>query len=131
MTLAEAIERVRKSKLKKNADAIASTIRPAIRFEYLDDGQETPGCCKLGGKPDLAKGAEWPSATDGRPLAFLAQFDLSRCRVDSKSWDLPADGLLSFFYDAEEQPWGFEAKDFGSWRVLHTEAGTPLVATPS
>lgn len=130
MTLAEAVERIRKSKLKKHADEIAGAIRPAVCFEYQHDADAKRGCCKLGGKPDLPKGTEWPQSPDERPLAFLAQFDLAQCRVESKEWPLPAEGLLSFFYDAEDQPWGISAKDFGAWRVLYIPPGTPLAATP-
>jgi uncharacterized protein YwqG len=28
--------------------------------------------------------------------------------------------LLSFFYDAEQTTWGFDPKDSGSWRVMHS-----------
>lgn len=60
----------------------------------------------------------WP-VHDNRPLDFIAQInlrDLARChRFD---W-LPDSGTLLFFYDVEEQPWGFDPSDTGSWAVIH------------
>jgi uncharacterized protein YwqG len=49
-------------------------------------------------------------------LAFLACLDLAEV-PDVLPW-LPRPGTLLFFYDIENQPWGFDPKDRGSWRVL-------------
>ncbi len=32
---------------------------------------------------------------------------------------LPHAGMLYFFYDAEEQPWGLDREDLGGWRVFY------------
>ncbi len=34
---------------------------------------------------------------------------------------LPSEGILSFFYSAEQETWGFNPKDKGSWRVIFLE----------
>lgn len=86
------------------------------------DDRLAPGTSKLGGAPDLPPGTPWP-ARAGAPLAFVLQLDLSG--IDTGG-ELPADGLLSFFYDAVEEPWGDEPEDAGSWLVTHVPAGTPL-----
>jgi uncharacterized protein YwqG len=39
------------------------------------------------------------------------------CRAHPIDW-LPQDGALLFFYDLDQQPWGFDPKDRGSAAVL-------------
>lgn len=80
------------------------------------------GASKLGGRPDLPPGEPWPSR-DGRPLSFVVQVDLATADTGGV---LPPDGLLSFFYDAVEQPWGFEEGDDAGTVVRWTPPGTAL-----
>ncbi len=42
---------------------------------------------------------------------------------------LPKSGLLSFFYDLKEQPWGFDPKQLNGFRVHYTPAGVALEPT--
>ena len=80
------------------------------------------GSSRLGGKPDGPPLADWPKR-NGAPLAFLCQLDLSEIRrAGGPDW-LPADGSLLFFYDADEQPWGFDPADRDGWRVIHVPSG--------
>ncbi|HEV8394404.1 MAG TPA: YwqG family protein [Vicinamibacterales bacterium] len=81
----------------------------------------------FGGAPPLPAGAAWPAA-GGRPLAFLACLDLPALQATLAIPWLPSSGRLLFFYDAENQPWGFDPKDRGSWAVMlvgdtHTSSG--------
>lgn len=72
----------------------------------------------LGGDPRLPASAKWPSR-EGRPLTHLATLDLSEiAKANTISW-LPDTGKLLFFYDIDEQPWGFDPKDRDGWSVLH------------
>jgi uncharacterized protein YwqG len=71
------------------------------------------GESRFGGAPDVPADFVWPTL-DGRPLHFLSQLDLAE--VGSR--DLPAEGWLLFFYDAEEQPWGFDPNDAGGSKVI-------------
>ncbi len=65
----------------------------------------------------------WP-ARDGVPLTFLAGLALDEIHAElGVSW-LPDSGALLFFYDAANQPWGFDPNDRGGWAVLHV-AGSP------
>jgi hypothetical protein len=57
------------------------------------------------------------------PLAFLAQLDLSELVGLPHGLPLPEEGLLSFFYDMEEQPGGYSPEHKGGFRVIHTGAG--------
>jgi len=90
--------------------------RPALRLVTSEsDGSRS----KLGGLPNLPSELEWPSWR-GTPLAFLAQIDLSELPQPGTIEDLPSEGSLYFFYHPEQETWGFDPNDRGSWRVLYS-----------
>jgi len=70
------------------------------------------------GEPVLPVDIEWPQHA-GRRLGFLASVDLAEMQAAHATDWLPAEGNLSFFYDMEKQPWGFDPKDRGAWRVIY------------
>ncbi|MFN2298215.1 MAG: YwqG family protein [Anaerolineales bacterium] len=76
------------------------------------------GTSKLGGRPDLPSEIRWPD-WNGKPLSFIAQINLSDLPSLECLIVLPKDGILSFFYSAEQETWGFDPNDKGSWRILH------------
>lgn len=79
------------------------------------------GRSRVGGLPQLGDAFAWPSR-DGRPLSFLAQIDLEEARAaDGLVW-LPDRGMLFFFYQADDGPWGFSPDDKDSWAVLFDAA---------
>lgn len=105
--------------------------RPAIAInrEPVNDDDIPLGVSKLGGMPDLPQGTSWPRR-DGRPLAFLGQFALADVpRLEGQAEELPTGGLLSVFYDAVEQPWGFDPKDKGGAVMLYWESPRDLART--
>jgi uncharacterized protein YwqG len=109
--------------LAARADAIVAATLPSIRLHPTPATGPLPeGTSRLGGTPDLAAGQTWPSV-DGRPLAFIAQFDLASLRGLQASRELPEVGLLSFFYDANGEHWGFDPKDAGHFAVLYAPGG--------
>lgn len=59
-----------------------------------------------------------------RPLSFLAQ--LGCADLAGSGLPLPA-GLLSFFYDLQERPWGYDPLHRGAWLVLFTPPDQALV----
>lgn len=87
---------------------------------HLTESRSVDGFSKLGGFPDLPEDLQWP-VRDGVPLAFLAQISLSEFRIPPTLHGLPAAGYLFFFYEAEQNTWGFDPADRGSWRVLFSE----------
>jgi uncharacterized protein YwqG len=80
------------------------------------DSDAIVGASKLGGIPDVAAGFVWPRWKE-RPLSFLAQVDLAVVARYPFCSDLPQDGVLAFFYDPDQETWGFDPRDRGSWLV--------------
>lgn len=79
---------------------------PAIHVVKTD----APSRSHFGGVPNLPVGADWPERKGAR-LRFLARLSLSElCRAHPIDW-LPQDGALLFFYDSDQQPWGFDPMD--------------------
>jgi uncharacterized protein YwqG len=116
--LDEARARLAAAGLAHAADRILALARPAIRLTTRAAREGWPvGASRIGGHPDLPAGAEWPS-WNGRRLSFLAQVNLEELRPYACGRSLPTEGLLQFFYDPEQETWGFDPKDRGSWAVL-------------
>ena len=88
----------------------------SIGTQPSSDGDIPVGASKFGGNPDLPPDSDWPRWKDV-PLSFLCQFNLSSLAKNPIAGHLPDNGLLSFFYDAEQSTWGFDPKDRGSWHV--------------
>jgi uncharacterized protein YwqG len=111
---------------------IRSLVGPLSKPAILIKTTGEDAASYFGGGPPLFPGFAWPER-DGRAMAFLACIDLSR--LPSRPDWLPATGRLLFFYDMEEQPWGFDPKDRGGWAVLHvTEPiaqDAPAAAAPA
>ncbi len=116
----EALALIHTSGLERVADALESLMLPAIRLhEQLAPDQHIPlGASKFGGAPDLPPEITWPE-WKGVSLAFIAQFHLPELAAYDSEHVLPKDGWLYFFYEADEQPWGFEPEHFGGWRVFY------------
>ncbi len=76
------------------------------------------GDSKLGGFPDLPNNTDWPKLKE-TPLSFIAQLKLADFKIHDSENLLPESGILYFFYDNKEQPWGFNPSDRGSWKVMY------------
>jgi uncharacterized protein YwqG len=77
-------------------------------------------------------GTRWPRSPEG-PLHFLGQLDfaeLTACRGDALQ-ELPREGLLAFFYDVENQPWGNKPTDRAFWHLVYVPPGVePMPLQP-
>lgn len=106
--------------------AVIAALRPLARRSVVLGQANRPTVCRLGGLPRLPASTAWPER-QGRPLSFIAELDLAALRaVGGPDW-LPAEGVLHLFFDAEEEPWGFDPADRDGWQVLMTDgvaAGT-------
>ncbi|MBK8151429.1 MAG: DUF1963 domain-containing protein [Acidobacteria bacterium] len=92
---------------------------------------DTPTKSQLGGDPGLPTDIAWPHRGDAR-LRFLARLSLTELQATEATPWLPQSGALLFFYDDDEQPWGFDPVDRGGWAVLHVpdiSAETPSQAS--
>jgi uncharacterized protein YwqG len=99
----------------RSAEALAAVALPSLRLRPTA-GRRDHFETRLGGPPLLPVPEEWPRV-DGRPLAYVGQLYLPDTGADGASLGLPTDGMLTFFYDASGQPWGFDPADRGGWRV--------------
>ena len=80
------------------------------------------GASRLGGQPDLPDGEAWPLLGDA-PMSFVGQIRLEDVApFDSNGW-LPKTGLLSFFYDQNQETYGASPSDCGGWKVLYLSGG--------
>jgi uncharacterized protein YwqG len=78
---------------------------------------------RIGGLPSLPENVPWPE-WKGIPLAFLCQLDLSEIPEGFDRSGLPPSGMLYFFYNQEQETWGFDPKDKGSWQVIFIATAT-------
>lgn len=100
------------------------TVTPAPVEASIETGKS-----KFGGKPDLPAGFAWPyyegvdysDVRANRPLAFLAQLNCADLQPYDTEGLLPQTGVLSFFYELETMPWGFDPADRGSARAFWFE----------
>ena len=101
------------------------SVKPAIRLN-LGTAIENEKVSRLGGIPSVPAQFEWPSWQEG-PLEFLCQINLEELSpFKTIAGILPEKGMLSFFYDAKEQPWGSLLSDKDAFRVYFFEDITAL-----
>ena len=114
-------------------DAVIERLLPAIALAATrtDDADIAIGASKFGGAPDVAAGFEWPMR-DEIPLNFIAQINLDEIAPFDIQNQLPSSGVLSFFYDLNEDgDWPFgELADEGGWRVFRFEGDLTRAAVP-
>jgi uncharacterized protein YwqG len=87
---------------------------------------EAPSLSHFGGEPALPPGMDWPRQ-NGKRLDFLARLSLSAAHAAMPIDWLPRDGALLFFYDMENQSWGYDQSTRGAFAVIHVpELPAPL-----
>lgn len=116
------------SRIQSNLEALMlNSVR--LTSTPAPDDSLAVGMSKLGGTPDLPDAVQWPMMADV-PLSFVAQINLT----DAQSLDtdklLPASGLLSFFYDANQQTYGSDPADRAGYKVLYTADTSTLKRRP-
>ena len=93
---------------------ISSLVEPAISIKKSTH----TGFSKIGGVPNLPVDLRWPMWND-KPQSFLCQINLSEIPEEQLQHGLPNQGTLFFFNNQEQETWGFDPKDRGSWAVLY------------
>src|SRR5687768_8527941 len=119
----EVVNAARAEGLGEWAEALAREARPSIRLVIGDEPGDALGS-RLGGEPELPTEHPWPVSHD-RPQAFIGQVELEAI-PHAAAFGLPAAGMLSFFFDAEQRLWSPEPEHRGAWQVTWFEPGTPL-----
>lgn len=99
--------------------------RPSVRLAYGERRSET----HLGGNARLQPGQAWPSF-DGHSLALLVVLDLEEVSRFVVDLEIPTHGYLNFFYDPEEQVWGYEPDHKRAWRVLYADSASAVEIAP-
>jgi uncharacterized protein YwqG len=111
--------------LSQFADLITRFERPAVGFNLSEPPGGFTGRSKLGGRPLLPANFVWPRSKK-RALDYLLQVDLAELARFAPSGVLPSSGLLTFFYDLENQPWGYDPAELDGFRVEFVEGNSLL-----
>ncbi|HEY3342232.1 MAG TPA: YwqG family protein, partial [Anaerolineae bacterium] len=114
--------------LARIASNLGRMAQPSFRIsaKVADEAGIPLGSSKLGGLPDLPPDTAWP-ALNGAPMSFVAQIRLSDLHSLDAAQGLPATGLLSFFYDAQQQTFGDKPSTRDGWAVIYHD-GAPVPA---
>ncbi len=109
--------------LESKLDVFKPLIRSKIDFELVPSSDDNIkiGQSKIGGKPDLANTKNWPATNANKHLSFIGQLNCDELKEFDKDRLLPNEGLISFFYCADQDAWGFDPKDIDRYRVIYTE----------
>jgi uncharacterized protein YwqG len=83
------------------------------------------GRSHLGGAAELPREAAWPHRND-TPLSLIAQIFLDELAPYDPEALLPPRGSLAFFYDVEDQPWGFDPADGDGAAVVFIPDGSAM-----
>ena len=99
---------------------VQTLVQPAIRLITRTAAQDTiaVGASELGGQPDLPPNTPWP-AKQGTPLSFVAQIRLEEVVPYDSAHVLPPKGLLSFFYDAQQETYGGSPADRDGFHIFY------------
>ncbi len=120
------LELIHKHNLGMFAEIIESAISPAIHVSKVDSQESVVGVSRIGGLPDVPADFQWPQWND-QPLSFLAQINCHDLRNFAAAKNFPDSGMLYFFYDAIEQPWGFDPTDRGGSAIIYHPSTEKLI----
>lgn len=116
------IEQLIEAGYQKEVEKLQSMVRKSIHL-ITDKSKEENfliGETKIGGEAHLPKDFVWPMY-DNKPLAFIAQINLSEITQYDTMNVLPKEGILSFFFEGGEKVWGFDPKDIGGSKVFYLQ----------
>lgn len=99
---------------------------PALRLHKTTNRTTS----KFGGNPTVEKDKFFWPENNGKPMTFLAQFDLTELAAKFNFEWLPKCGVLLFFYDTHKMYWGFETEHKSGWKVIYYENPTATAVVP-
>lgn len=113
--------------LSKKWKKLERLLRGGIYCKLKNSNKEIlVGDSKIGGLPDLPKNQEWFNNRE-KPLSFLAQINFSEVKKFDTENKLPDNGIIYFFYDAEEEPSGYSLDDKNSFKVFYFEGNLDIL----
>ena len=109
-----------------NREKILNLKRNSIicKLESANENTQNSIKSKIGGKPFLPKEINWFRNTfmgeenNGKPLSFLAQFNMEELLKFDLDHMLPKKGMLYFFYDFYEEPIGCMTKEKNGAKIF-------------
>jgi len=110
--------------LEKHIDYIKTLKQPTVHIQGIDNMTYS----KIGGLPNLPDNLKWPTWKK-KAQSFICQIDLSEIPENAQSLDLPKEGTFYFFNNQEQETWGFDPKDKGSWTVLFSPKSKNDIST--
>ncbi|MDR1481095.1 MAG: DUF1963 domain-containing protein [Synergistaceae bacterium] len=124
------IEKLKDAGFYRQAEILESCRLPCVKIKTTkaDEAAFRLGESKFGGLPHLPADFEWPMY-NGKPLAFIAQFNLADVAAYDTDNKLPHEGILYFFYEGGEEVWGYDPKDADGFRVYHHKELAVIEAT--
>ncbi|OUJ74780.1 YwqG family protein [Hymenobacter crusticola] len=126
MTKTELVEKLKEQDLIQHWESIKAVSRPCVRLQLVSEAEEDIplGCSKIGGKPDLPAPYSWQNEQanlnqQGAPLSFVAQINLAEISTYDEQALLPKQGMLYFFFSADQEAWGYDSKSKGKFNVMY------------
>lgn len=114
--------------LSAKSDEICKNIRQSIILSPSRFASNRMS--KFGGLPNWPADTPWPCDKEGIPLSFLVQVNLSELPVEEVKNCLPSNGILFFFYDADNQPSGLDPDEKSNWAVVYKEDNDQKQSNP-
>ena len=123
---------LRKAGLAQLVPSLDILIQPTLRLHtVIGPEDKIPlGTSKIGGLPDLPSTIPWPEL-NGAPQSFIVQLRLADLQPFAFTHSLPSQGMLWFFYDAQQQTFGENPEDTTGWRILYHPTDQQLTRTPA
>lgn len=105
--------------------AIREFVLPCVGVDLVESEDDAREVSKLGCDPYLPNDFVWPT-NKTQPLDVVLQVNLAEVVEFDVNKQLPDSGLLTFFYDLEELPWGFDPKDSDGFKVHYSPPELPV-----
>ncbi len=107
--------------LSRFQEFLSRSVQPAAQLHpHIAKTPLSALASKFGGMPYLSLESSLPKNPQGEYLSFVGQLNFAELttKLPMLSEVLPTKGILQFFYDLEEAPWGGGLEDSEYWRVI-------------
>ncbi|PTX62576.1 uncharacterized protein YwqG [Melghirimyces profundicolus] len=106
--------------LSEMEEEVIGTLVPCVMIRLREEETVPRGSSKFGGVPDLPSDLSYPFS-EGKPLPFIAQYNLAQLREVDPMSPLPDRGMLYFFATVDDLLWGAPS-DRMSGKVIYADA---------